>query len=192
MADARCATLITMRSNPAATRRSICQTISALPPTSSSGLGRVSESGRMRSPRPAARIIAALMDSPEAALCAASPSGGERLGAARRRSSEGVADRRATAFEFVEQLEHRTEPVVARAGTAQIRHYARHFLQVRGLAVAMPQSREDTEHLQLALHAHPFEVAPERAEVGIDRHTGGARTFPIAHRPIDLAFIIPR
>src|SRR5699024_9264766 len=43
---------------PAATNRSICQTIRGLPATFSKGLGCVSVRGRMRSPRPAARIIA--------------------------------------------------------------------------------------------------------------------------------------
>ena len=29
----------------------------------------------------------------------------------------------------------------------------------------MAEAREDAEHLELALHAHPLEVAPELAEV---------------------------
>src|SRR5260363_26562 len=43
---------------PARASRSICQTIKALPPALSSGLGQASESGCIRSPRPAAKIIA--------------------------------------------------------------------------------------------------------------------------------------
>ncbi len=49
---------MTISRKPAAARRSRCQTISGLPPATSSGLGVWSVSGRMRSPRPAARIIA--------------------------------------------------------------------------------------------------------------------------------------
>src|SRR5450759_2174470 len=43
---------------PARTRFSMCQAINGLPPTSNSGLGVRSVSGRMRSPRPAAKSIA--------------------------------------------------------------------------------------------------------------------------------------
>src|SRR5450756_596586 len=43
---------------PARTRFSMCQAINGLPPTSNSGLGVRSVSGRMRSPRPAASSIA--------------------------------------------------------------------------------------------------------------------------------------
>src|SRR3989338_2582166 len=49
---------------PACTRFSMCQTISALPPASSSGLGVWSVSGRMRSPRPAAKSMALKTDTP--------------------------------------------------------------------------------------------------------------------------------
>ena len=59
--SARYETLMTISSKPAATIRSICQTISGLPPTDSSGFGQVSVSGRIRSPRPAARIIARIV-----------------------------------------------------------------------------------------------------------------------------------
>ena len=44
--------------DPAATSRSSCHPISGLPPASSRGFGIVSDSGRILSPRPAARIIA--------------------------------------------------------------------------------------------------------------------------------------
>jgi hypothetical protein len=49
---------MTMSVQPARASASICQTMSALPPASSSGFGVASVSGRIRSPRPAARIIA--------------------------------------------------------------------------------------------------------------------------------------
>ena len=44
--------------NPATASRSICHSISALPPTFNNGFGHVSVNGRIRSPRPAAKIIA--------------------------------------------------------------------------------------------------------------------------------------
>jgi hypothetical protein len=47
-----------MTAKPARASRSICHSISALPPTFSSGFGQVSVRGRIRSPRPAAKIIA--------------------------------------------------------------------------------------------------------------------------------------
>jgi hypothetical protein len=43
----------------------------------------------------------------------------------------------------------------------------------------MPQAREDAEHLQMPLHAHPLEVAVELAEVVRDRQAGRARCPPI-------------
>ena len=50
--------LITTSRMPWAASFSRCQAISGLPPTGSSGFGVVSVSGRMRSPRPAAKIRA--------------------------------------------------------------------------------------------------------------------------------------
>src|SRR5512146_1229206 len=136
--SARCATFTIRSVKPAATRRSICQTMSGLPPTSSSGLGTLSESGRIRSPRPAARIIA-FMPSP----------------------SERVASNRAPVLEDVEELQERRELAVARARRAKIAHHARHVGEIGALAVAVPEPREDAQHLDLPLHAHPFEIAPE-------------------------------
>jgi hypothetical protein len=54
----RWAWLMTSSVKPAALRRSICQTMRGLPPATSRGLGVWSVRGRMRSPRPAARIMA--------------------------------------------------------------------------------------------------------------------------------------
>jgi hypothetical protein len=50
---------------------------------------------------------------------------------------------------------------------AQIVHDQRHVLQITGLAVAMAQAGEDAEHLDVALHAHPFEITVELAEIGL-------------------------
>ena len=49
---------MTISVNPACRKRRKCQPISGVPATSSKGLGVWSVSGRMRSPRPAANIIA--------------------------------------------------------------------------------------------------------------------------------------
>src|SRR5664279_4459553 len=153
----RWATLITRSSKPAATRRSICQEINGLPLTPSSGFGIASDSGRMRSPRPAARIIAFT-------------AGGFR--------SEGVADARLPLLQLVEQLKERTEGAVAVAAGAQIGHHAGHVIQIGALAIAICEPREDAEDLELALHAHPFEIAPEVAKVGGNGQTRVARAFP--------------
>src|SRR5450631_2064494 len=140
----RWATLITICANPVATRRSICHTTSGLPPTFRSGFGVASVNGRMRSPRPAARIIAIMG------------------------RSEAVSDGGLSSLEQVEQAQQGLQLVVARARAAQVSHHPRHFLEVRVLAVAMIEPRENPEHLDLTLHAHPFEIAPERAEVRSD------------------------
>src|SRR4051794_29409148 len=58
MRSPRCETLTTASRQPAAARRSRCQTMSGLPPASTSAFGTVSVSGRSRSPRPAASNMA--------------------------------------------------------------------------------------------------------------------------------------
>src|SRR6478736_3159918 len=128
---------MTMSPNPAATRRSICQTMSGLPPTSSKGLGRASESGRIRSPRPAARIMLRAIS--------------------RAAASERVPDRGRTRLELVEQSQQSSEFAIARAGSAQVTHHARHARQISVLAIAVEQARENAQHFELSLHAHPFE-----------------------------------
>ena len=67
----------------------------------------------------------------------------------------------------------------------------RQVLQVAVLAVAVGQAREDAQHLQVALQAHPLEVAPEQAEVLLHRHAGLARALPVARGPVDLDGFIP-
>src|SRR5579864_5190220 len=87
---------------PACASRSICHTISALPPASRRGFGRESVSGRIRSPRPAAKIIAFVRE----VACVF-------IGVLAR--SEGVTDVGSAAFELVEQLrERRKRPVTFR------------------------------------------------------------------------------
>src|SRR5690554_1689130 len=141
----RWAWLMTIPLRPAARRRSICHTIRGLPPASSSGLGQVSVSGRMRSPRPAARIIARVTgDAP----------------------SERVADGDTLGLEPVEQPQQRLEVAVARADAAQVAAHDRDVVQVAGLAVTVREPREDAHDLQVALHAHPLVVALEVREVG--------------------------
>src|SRR4051812_36983633 len=154
---ARCAALMTTLWNPARTRASICHTMSGLPPARSNGFGNVSVSGRMRSPRPAARIIAVGMP-----------------------RSERVADHGRAIGERVEQHQQRRQLAIASARRTQVPHDERHVVYVAGLAVAMAQAREDAEHLDVPLHAHPLEVAPELAEVGIHRKARGACALPVA------------
>src|SRR5690349_22285752 len=145
--SAPCETLIAMSRKPARASASTCHTISALPPASSSGFGVTSDSGRMRSPRPAARIIARAVAPDSGGACDI----GQRL------------------VERVEQRRERVELAIARARTAQVAHHQRHVVDVGRLAVAMLEPREDAEDLELPLYAHPLEIAPERREVGGDR-----------------------
>src|SRR5690606_41081224 len=102
------------------------------PPTWSSGLGTESVSGRMRSPRPAARIIA------------------------RGAVSEGVAVTGLLPLDPVDQAREAGERVVAGQRPSQVAQHARHVVEVAVLAVTMRQPREDAQHLELALDAHPF------------------------------------
>ena len=75
-------------------------------------------------------------------------------------------DRR-RAHQRLEQPGERPQRRVARRDLVRIGEEARQVLAVRRLAVAVLQAREDAEHLQVALQADPFEVAPELAEVGV-------------------------
>src|SRR5690606_17896952 len=158
--------LTTMSRMPAATSASTWRAISERPPTSSSGLGTVSVSGRMRSPRPAARIIA-------------------------RGESEGVADTRRIPLDPVDEAREPRERAVAGQRPAQVAQHTRHVVEVAVLAVAMREPGEDAEHLELALHAHPFVVAVEVGEIGRHRQPRGAGGIPVANHPVHLALLRP-
>src|SRR5258706_527007 len=105
--------------------------------------------------------------------------------------SERVPDDRPALLERVEEAEQRRQIAIASAGSAQITHHPRHLLEVAVLAVAMEEPRKNAEHLELSLHAHPFEVAPEIGEVTAYRKAGGASRLPEAHGPIDLVLLVP-
>src|SRR5574343_1979931 len=163
----RWAWLITTSRKPAAASRSRCQTISGLPPATSSGLGVWSVSGRMRSPRPAARIMAFI------GLLVA------------------VADLLGIAFQPVEQVLQRVQLDVAGGSLAGVVDEARQVLAVFVLAVAVFQAAEDAEHLEVTLQAHQFVLAPEGAEILAHRQAGGAGLFSVADDPVDFLFFFP-
>src|SRR5882672_3269818 len=164
--SARCARLMMRSWMPARANASICHSISRLPPALSRGLAIWSDNGRMRSPRPAAKISAFI-------------------------GSERVADARRNAFELVEKACERQQLGVALGHAAHVLHEARRVGEVLRFAVSIVDAGENAEHLQVTLQAHPFERAIELAEVGIDRQRGGARGLPIPHGPVEYAFFIP-
>src|SRR5688572_6017709 len=170
MRSARCETLIATSRMPARASAASCHAISGLPPTRSSGLGVVSESGRMRSPRPAARIIAPIM---------------------MRTSSASLRGRRRDALEPVEQARERGELAVALRDGTRVTEETRRVFHVAGLAIAVRDAREDAEHLEVALQPHPLELAKERGEVGIDREAGAPRLLPVADRPVENGLLGP-
>src|SRR5512135_2987877 len=170
----RCATLMTISVNPARASASICQLISGLPPARSRGLGVSSVSGRMRSPRPAARIIALVIGSAAGTVVSGRVHEGWRA-----------------AFEQVEDAREGVEFAVPCAGAPQVAQDPRHVAHVAMLAVAVRKAREDPEDLELALHAHPFVVSPERREPGCDGQPGLPRGLPVADRPVELALLVP-
>src|SRR5688572_24527960 len=138
--SARCETLTTSSLRPARASRSTRWAISGRPATGSSGFGTRSVSGRMRSPRPAARIIAFTLS----------------LRAARRRVAP---------LEIIHQARKRRELAIALGDGARVTHEARSVLEIAGFAVAEMDAREDAQDLQVALQPHPFEVAVEGAEI---------------------------
>jgi hypothetical protein len=158
--SARCATLTTMRRKPARASASICHARRGFPPATRSGFGVASESGRIRSPRPAARIIA--------------PISGLRGIRAPQPAGRAV-------LELVDQRSERTERRVSAASAAEVRHHPRHVVEISGFPVAMVEAREDAEHLELPLYAHPFEIAPELGEIAAHRQAALARALPVAN-----------
>eukprot|EP01022_Parablepharisma_sp_SALTPOND_P033110 TRINITY_DN881_c1_g1_i15.p1 TRINITY_DN881_c1_g1~~TRINITY_DN881_c1_g1_i15.p1 ORF type:complete len:1351 (-),score=485.80 TRINITY_DN881_c1_g1_i15:36729-40781(-) len=165
----RWAWLMTISVMPARTSERICQTINGRPRTLSKGLGQVSVSGRMRSPRPAAKIMAFMVG-----------------------ASEGVAELgRVFLLQLLDQAHQRCESHIAARGLEGVFHDQRQVLQVAVLAIAMPQAGEDAQHLEVALQAHPLEVAVEGIDVGRDRQAGAAGLFPVADGPVQHHFLVP-
>ena len=142
----RCETLMTISAMPARASAWIIHTMSGLPPAGSSGLGVMSVRGRIRSPRPAARIIAFM-------------------------SSERVSRARRALLECVEEPHEGSQLGIAPADRARVFKEARRVVEIAGFAVAVMDARENAEHLEVPLQAHPFEIAVKRAKIGVDRQS---------------------
>src|SRR5205809_2695607 len=159
---------MTISRTPERASASIDQTIRGLPRTSNSTLGIASVRGLMRSPRPAARIMAFIV-----------------------RKSERVASALFLPFELLEQAPEPGKLAIALARAPQVAHHERLVLQIAVLAVPKGKAREDPQHLELSLGSHPLEIPIEIGEIAADRQPLGAGLLPIADRPIDDAFLVP-
>src|SRR5438132_1406279 len=82
-------------------------------------------------------------------------------------------------------------PAVSSGSGARVGNEARRVLEVFRLAVAVVDAREDAEHLEMALQPHPFQRAPEFAEVARDRQVRTLRLFPVARAPVEHALLVP-
>src|SRR5947208_70388 len=109
------------------------QVMRGLPPTSSNGFGVASVSGRMRSPRPAARIIAFTL--------------------------KGISHARHALFDHVEKADETAKLGIAFRHGSRVCEEAGRVVEIAGLAVTVVNAREDAEHLEMALQAHPLERA---------------------------------
>src|SRR5437879_5871514 len=98
-------------------------------------------------------------------------------------TTKGLAARRGSARPM--------PPAVARDRAAHVADEARRVAEVIRLAVAVVQAREDPEHLEVALHAHPFDVAPEIGEVLAHGKPGAPRLLPIADGAVEHALLVP-
>src|SRR6266513_2980299 len=145
---------------------SINRTIRALPRTSRSTLGIASVRGRMRSPRPAERIMALIV-----------------------RKSERMANAPFLRLELLEQTSERGKLAIALARTPQVAHHERLVLQIAVLAVPKRKAREDPQHLELPLGTHPLEIPVEISEIAGDRQPLAPRLLPITDRPVDDTFL---
>lgn len=59
------------------------------------------------------------------------------------------------------------------------------------LAVAMGEAGKQTDDLQVALHATPFEFAVEIVDLRRYRQTGGAGFLPVTHHQIEHELFVP-
>src|SRR6478672_1655483 len=125
---------MTTSAMPSATSFSRCHSTRRLPPTRSRGLGVVSVSGRMRSPRPAAKI-SAFMRGTSFAHDRIEP---------RHGGLHGVFDEALQAAEFR----------MARQHVVEVAEEARDVGEVFRLGIAMVEPREDADDLEVALHAN--------------------------------------
>src|SRR5437588_3331458 len=104
---------------------------------------------------------------------------------------ERVADARHALLEPVEEFRKRRQLAITLRDGTHVGDEAGRIFDVPGLAVAMADAREDTQHFQMALQSHPFDIAPEFAEIRGDREPGAARAFPVADCPVQYALLGP-
>src|SRR5215207_6959192 len=127
-------------STPASARRSSAWSISARPPTRTSGFGKVSVIGRMRWPRPAASTMAVRSEDGSGLMGA---NGSQGLRPSRRgRPQPGQVG-------FVPAAKFRQGGVTQVPGECGFD--TRQVLQVLGLAVALVEADEDADDLRRAL-----------------------------------------
>src|SRR5690606_32414245 len=172
-------TLTTMSVKPASRRCRMCHSINGRPRTSSMGLGVSSVSGRMRSPRPAARIIAFMA------------SKGKRQEVRSERTDNAATSpltSHLSPLTFIppHQLQQPRKLLVLRADVVHVAEEARRFGEVFRLAVAVVESCEDADDLEMPLQAHPVEGAAKI--LGQDKTCGLRATTVFLHPGIDPPF----
>ena len=111
-----------------------------------------------------------------------------------QRAAPGSVERvdAAGAHQRLEQPRQRPQAVVARGHLVRVGEEARQVLAVLRLAVAVLQAAEDAQHLQVALQAHPFELAPELAEVVGHRQRRPGAPAPSSAPPSRSPALRPR
>src|SRR6266568_11600 len=118
---------MTISRTPERASASIDQTIRGLARTSRSTLGIASVRGLMRSPRPAARIMAFIVQ-----------------------NSERVANALFLPLELLEQAPEPGKLAITLARAPQVAHHKRLVFQITVLAVPKGKARENPQHLELA------------------------------------------
>src|SRR5260221_9304088 len=74
---------------------------------------------------------------------------------------------------------------------AHVADEARRVPEVIRLSIPIAQPREDSQHLEVALHAHPLDVLPEIGEVGAHRESRAAGLLPVTDRSIEDLLFLP-
>ena len=172
--------MTTARLTPAARSRSKTWSISGLPATSTSGLGRVAVSGRIRLPSPAAITIA---------VSGTAPPGSGRIASVRLRVMPPATIGSPRISAGILASNHAATG--ASAGCAEIAleiaPHARAQRRIARLAVALPQPGEDADDLGVPLRAEHM--------IGVDEIVAlpGRRAIAVEHRRLELgSHIAPR
>src|SRR5471030_2730708 len=94
-------------------------------------------------------------------------------------------------FERIEQPRKGPQRPVPFRHLPRITNKPRQIGQILRFSIAMINTREQPQHLDMALQSHPFDLPVKLAEIGIHRQSGLARAFPVVDEAVEFEFFFP-